>query len=152
MAIVRKNSLEILTVTRIGMLTICMTLISLTACETKPPTNEQLQQKAAQTTQQARQGAQQAAADARAAAANATNKVNAIAAGVREGLRSDGRPAAIDINAATEDQLVDLPGISGSRARKIIRGRPYKTSQDLVSRGILTQEQFDRISTQITAN
>ena len=78
--------------------------------------------------------------------------LTSVVSGVREGLRSDGRPAAIDINAATEDQLVDLPGISGSRARKIIRGRPYKTSQDLVSRGILTQEQFDRISTQITAN
>ena len=77
-----------------------------------------------------------------------------IAAGVKEGLKSDGKPAAgtIDINSATEDQLVDLPGITGARAQRIIRGRPYGNPHDLVSKGILTNEQYGRISGQITVN
>jgi DNA uptake protein ComE-like DNA-binding protein len=125
----------------------------LAAC-TQQPSDEQLKQKAAQTTQQVKQGAQQSAADAKVAAANAERKVNAIAAGVKEGLKSDGKPAAgtIDINSATEDQLVDLPGITGARAQRIIRGRPYGNPHDLVSNGILTNEQYGRISGQIVAN
>jgi DNA uptake protein ComE-like DNA-binding protein len=126
----------------------------LAGCSTQQPTDEQVKQKAAQTTQQVKQGAQQAAADAKVAAANAERKVNAIAAGVKEGLKSDGKPAAgtIDINSATEDQLVDLPGITGARAQRIIRGRPYENPHDLVSKGILTNEQYGRISGQITVN
>src|SRR6202000_3141735 len=88
-----------------GILAICTTLLWLISCDTKQPSNEQLQQQAAQTTQQVKQGAQQAAADAKVAAANAETKVNAIAAGVKQGLRSDGKPGAsiVDINSATEE-------------------------------------------------
>ncbi len=126
----------------------------LASCSTQQPSDEQLKQKAAQTTQQVKQGAQQAAADAKVAAANAEQKVNAIAAGVKEGLKSDGKPAPglVDINSASEEQLVDLPGITGSRAQRIIRGRPYDDPHDLVSKGILTKDQYGRISTQITAH
>jgi DNA uptake protein ComE-like DNA-binding protein len=126
----------------------------LAACNTQQPTDEQLKQKAAQATQQAKQGAQQAAADAKVAAANAERKVNAIVAGVKEGMKSDGKPAAglVDINSATEDQLVDLPGITEARAQRIIRGRPYDKPHELVSKGILTNEQYGRISGQITVN
>lgn len=126
----------------------------LASCSTQQPSDEQLKQKAAQTTQQVKQGAQQAAADAKVAAANAEEKVNAIAAGVKQGLKSDGKPGpgVVDINSASEDQLVDLPGISGERARRIVHGRPYSRPQDLVSKGILTRDQYARISGQITAN
>ncbi|HTZ90487.1 MAG TPA: helix-hairpin-helix domain-containing protein [Alloacidobacterium sp.] len=126
----------------------------LIACNRQQPSDEQLKQQAAQATQQVKQGAQQAAADAKAAAANAERKVNDIAAGVREGLKSNGKPTAglVNINSATEDQLVDLPGITGARAQRIIRGRPYGDPHDLVSKGILTREQYERISGQVTAN
>jgi DNA uptake protein ComE-like DNA-binding protein len=126
----------------------------LTACNHQEPSDEQLKQQAAQTTKQVKQGAQQAAADAKVAAANAERKVNDIAAGVKEGLKSDGKPAAgvVDINSASEEQLTDLPGITGARAQRIIRGRPYTTPHDLVSKGILSSEQYARISGQVTAN
>lgn len=126
----------------------------LAACNSQQPSDEQLKQQAAQTTQQVKAGAQQAAADAKVAAANAERKVNDIAAGVKEGMKSDSKPAAgtIDINSATEEQLVDLPGITGARAQRIMRGRPYGNPHELVSKGILTNEQFGRISGQVTAN
>jgi DNA uptake protein ComE-like DNA-binding protein len=128
-------------------------ILWLAACS-QQPSDEQLKQQAAQATQQAKQGAQQAAADAKVAAANAERKVNDIAAGVKQGLKSDGKPAAgtVDINSATEEQLVDLPGITGTRAQRIIRGRPYSDPHELVSKGILTSDQYGRISGQVTAN
>jgi DNA uptake protein ComE-like DNA-binding protein len=153
-ALTRRNTSDHLAARWVGTLAICIALIWLTSCNAQQPSDEQLKQQAAQTTQQVKQGAQQAAADAKVAAANAERKANAIAAGVKEGLKSDGKPAAgsVDLNSATEEQLVDLPGITGARAQRIIRGRPYDAPQDLVSKGILTREQYGRISGQVTAN
>jgi DNA uptake protein ComE-like DNA-binding protein len=148
-----KSCLNHLAARWMGTFAIGAMLLWLTSCNTQQPSNEQLQQQAAQTTQQVKQGAQQAAANAKVAAANAESKVNAIAAGVKEGLKS-GKPRSgvVNINSATEEQLVELPGISGGRAQRIIRGRPYSDPQDLVSKGILTREQYGRISGQVTAN
>lgn len=148
-----KSCLNHLAARWMGTFAIGAMLLWLTSCNTQQPSNEQLQQQAAQTTQQVKQGAQQAAANAKVAAANAESKVNAIAAGVKEGLKT-GKPGSgvVNINSATEEQLVELPGISGGRAQRIIRGRPYSDPQDLVSKGILTREQYGRISGQVTAN
>jgi len=119
-----------------------------TGC-TSHPTDEQLKQQAAQTTQQVKQDAQQAAATARVAAANAEEKINAVAAGVKEGLQSGQSPSKLDLNTANRSQLVTLPGISPAKAARIIAGRPYAEPSDLVTRRLLTQDQFDRISGRI---
>jgi DNA uptake protein ComE-like DNA-binding protein len=121
-----------------------------TGCQSHP-SNEQIQQQAAQTTQQVKQGAEQAAANARVAAANAEDKINAVAAGVKQGMQGGASGQTVDLNNATRDQLVTLPGVTPGRARKIIAGRPYSTPNDLVSRNILTQSQFDQISSRVTA-
>jgi competence protein ComEA len=42
----------------------------------------------------------------------------------------------IDLNAATEAQLEELPGIGTASAKKIIAGRPYKSVDDLTKSGI----------------
>jgi len=119
-----------------------------------PQTDQQLQDNAARTTQQVKQGAQQAAADAKLAAANAERKVNDIAAGVREGLHTDGKPSAgsIDINSASASQLEMLPGISAARARRIIDNRPYTSPHDLVSKGVVSEAEYSRVSTKIVAD
>jgi DNA uptake protein ComE-like DNA-binding protein len=118
----------------------------LTAGCTSHPSDQQIQQQAAQTTQQVKQNAQKAATDARAAAANAEDKLNAVAAGVKQGLNSGSSAPGIDLNTASTTQLETLPGISPARAHKIVAGRPYSTPNDLVTKNILTQDQFDQIS------
>jgi len=148
-----KNKLPDLANRIVASMVFCYVLFWLAACNSKPPSDEQLKQQAAETTQQVKKGAQQTAADAKVAAANAERKVNDIAAGVKQGLNTNGKPAAmqVNINSATEEQLAGLSGITPARAHRIVRGRPYDTSQELVSKGILTKEQYDRISTQIVA-
>jgi DNA uptake protein ComE-like DNA-binding protein len=133
----------------------CLALIWLAGCgHGAPPSNEQLQQKAAQTTQQVKAGAQQAAADARTAAATAVDKVNAVAAGVKQGLGKPspvtGSAGAVDINSASEAQLILLPGINMARARRIIDNRPYGTPHDLVKKSVLSAAQYDRLAGRIT--
>ncbi len=129
----------------IQALAISLVMLAAAGCNSHP-TDQQVQQKAAETTQQVKQDAQQAATQARAAAANAEDKINAVAAGVKQGLNGNAPASTIDLNTASTAQLETLPGISPSRAHKIVDGRPYSTPSDLVSKNVLTQEQFDRIS------
>lgn len=129
----------------------CIALLWLAGCSSMPQSDQELKEQTAKATEQAKQGAKQAAADAKVAAANAERKINDVAAGVKEGLKDNKGEESIHINSASKDQLETLPGITGARAERIIKGRPYSDPQDLVNKGILTQAQFDRISGKITA-
>jgi DNA uptake protein ComE-like DNA-binding protein len=57
----------------------------------------------------------------------------------------------IDLNSATTKQLTSLPGITSALADKIIQARPFKQTNELVSKNILTQSVFDKIKNLITA-
>jgi DNA uptake protein ComE-like DNA-binding protein len=70
-------------------------------------------------------------------------EAKAMAAGIREGWSRD-KP--LDVNAATREQLITLPGVSGPDADKVIAGRPYDTPDQLVTRHILTQSKYDKIA------
>lgn len=61
--------------------------------------------------------------------------------------RGQPRPAAeaIDLNTAPLRQVEQLPGITPSMARRIVDGRPYERLEDLVSRGILTEREIERL-------
>ena len=54
----------------------------------------------------------------------------------------------LDINSATVAQLHEL-GIGNAHAKKIIAGRPYKSTDELVSKKILTQAKFNTIKDKI---
>ncbi|HZQ92825.1 MAG TPA: helix-hairpin-helix domain-containing protein [Terriglobales bacterium] len=58
----------------------------------------------------------------------------------------------LDINAATRDQLKELPGIGDATADKIIAGRPYRAKNDLVKRKIISESTYEGIKEQIIAH
>lgn len=84
---------------------------------------------------------------AQATAALKTN-AKAVAEGVREGLS---RNKPLDLNQATKEQLKNLPGFTDARADRVIATRPYSSSQELVSRHVLTSQQYQRVKDRVTA-
>ena len=57
----------------------------------------------------------------------------------------------IDINSASKQQLMTLPGIGDAYSQKIIDGRPYRAKNQLVQKNIIPQATYDKISVQIIA-
>jgi DNA uptake protein ComE-like DNA-binding protein len=58
----------------------------------------------------------------------------------------------VDINHATLKELLKVPGMTQSWAGRILRFRPYRTKQDLVGRGIVSGEVYNRIKDYIIAH
>jgi len=66
---------------------------------------------------------------------------------------SGGTPATglVDINSASSADLDALPGVGKSRATVIIKNRPYKGKDELLSRHILPANVYNGIKSKIIA-
>lgn len=82
------------------------------------------------------------------ATATATRDAKAVAQGVVEGLKEKG---PININKASSDDLQTLPGVDSTTADKIIAGRPYDASGDLVKKHIVSRAEYDKIASKVVA-
>jgi competence protein ComEA len=58
----------------------------------------------------------------------------------------------LDLNTATPEQLKALPGMGEVYAKRIVDGRPYTAKNQLVTRGILPQPEYEQIKEQIIAH
>lgn len=56
-----------------------------------------------------------------------------------------------DINSATSDRLQSLSGIGALYARKIVEGRPYQRTDELLTKHIIPQDIYDRMKDHIVA-
>jgi DNA uptake protein ComE-like DNA-binding protein len=62
-------------------------------------------------------------------------------------------PAAelVDINSASLEDLIKLPGIGEAYAKKIIDGRPYKSKSELVQKHIVPSSNYAKAKAHIIA-
>ncbi len=57
----------------------------------------------------------------------------------------------VDINSASKEELAELPGMDAATAQKIVDNRPYKSKAQLVSKDVLTKDQYAKIKTDVIA-
>lgn len=57
----------------------------------------------------------------------------------------------LDLNSASLEKLKALPGIGEAHAKAIVEGRPYLAKADLVSKEVLPQATYDKISNLVIA-
>lgn len=106
--------------------------------------DEKTREEAAKATERIKPELKEAGKELGQAARQAAEDAKAAAEGVKEGWNRD-HPHPVGLNSASEDELTTLPGISKADARKIIRGRPYQSKNQLVTKGILSNEDYDKI-------
>jgi len=76
------------------------------------------------------------------ATAKLKTNAKAVVQGVREGLKAG---QLEDINSASKDDLLKLPGLTDAQADRIIAGRPYTSTRELVTRRIVSEAEFEQI-------
>jgi len=103
-------------------------LVVLAGCARKQ-NPEELKEKTAQATAEMKQDAK------------------AVAAGIREGWNRNNQ---VDLNSASKAQLASLPGMTNEEVDRVIAGRPYNVPTDIVTRHILSQAQYNQISSRVT--
>jgi DNA uptake protein ComE-like DNA-binding protein len=105
-------------------------LFAITACTTRDNPDE-IRRRTAEATQTMRQD------------------TKAVVEGVREGMgRSD---KTVNINRASREDLLSLPGLTEHEADRIIAERPYDSARDLVKRQVISQGEYEKISDRVVA-
>ncbi|MEE7475771.1 ComEA family DNA-binding protein [Methylobacterium hispanicum] len=61
------------------------------------------------------------------------------------------KTALIDLNSASAAELDALPGIGSARSAAIIKGRPYRGKDELVSKKILSESVYEGIKDKVIA-
>jgi DNA uptake protein ComE-like DNA-binding protein len=114
----------------VPVIALALIFASTTACTTKD-NPDQIRQRTAEATETMRRDAK------------------AVAEGVKEGMSSD---KAININNATREDLLNLPGMTERDADRIIAERPFKSAHELVARHVISESEYDKISDRIIAD
>ncbi|HEX2776280.1 MAG TPA: helix-hairpin-helix domain-containing protein [Candidatus Acidoferrales bacterium] len=113
--------------------------------------DEKTREEAAKATERIKPDLKEAGKELGQAARQTVEDAKAAAEGVKEGWNRDhAHPLAL--NSASEDELTTLPGISRADARKIVRGRPYRSKDELVTKGILSSEDYSKIRDYISTD
>jgi len=104
--------------------------LSVSGCTNNRDNPDEIRERTAQATQTVRRDAK------------------AMAEGLKEGMSSD---KAININNASREDLLNLPGLTDHEADRFIAERPFKDAHELVGRHIIPEAEYDKISDRIIA-
>jgi len=117
------------------------------ACSNDPNTTRR---QAASATEQLKRDSREAAGNIKKGAATARTDLTAAAQGVKEGL-NDKSSSELNLNDANKAQLMGLSGIDEARANAIIADRPYRRAHDVVSKGAISEAEYQKIAAHVTA-
>ena len=73
----------------------------------------------------------------------------AVAQGLKDGLSIK---RSVDINKASKADLTSLPGVSAQKADRIIAERPYANTHQLVTRHVLSDDEYAQVQDRIVVN
>jgi DNA uptake protein ComE-like DNA-binding protein len=73
----------------------------------------------------------------------------AVAQGIKEGLTNKN---SVDLNKASKSDLSSLPGITDAKANRIIAERPYASSHQLVTRHVLTENEYAQVQDRLVVS
>jgi DNA uptake protein ComE-like DNA-binding protein len=121
-------------------------LLLISACSNQD--TEKTKQEAAKATEQIKEGSKVAAVELKKDAKQAAVQGKAIAEGVKQGLATPDKP--VNVNSASKTKLQTLPNIDEETAGRIIKGRPYHTTDEVGTKGVISPEQFNAIKDKIT--
>jgi competence protein ComEA len=124
-----QNPMQFLNLRNLWLIALAVPLVSITACSTKDNPDE-IRRQTAEATETMRRD------------------TKAVVEGVKEGMHSD---KAVDINTASREDLLSLPGMTERDADRIIAERPFKSAHELVGRRVIPQAEYDKISDRIIA-
>lgn len=133
---------------RLLLILLCSALLA--GCSSKSGDTQKTRQEAADVAAQLKQDTKQAATELKQGAQEARKQGTAIAQGVREGWSRDNSKKVINVNSASETELLSLPGFTRHKAIDVIENRPYRTPHDLVMKGILSETDYSRVESRIT--
>lgn len=109
---------------------------------------EKTREEAAKAAEKARPALEEAGKKIGEAAHEVAQGARAAAQGAEEGWKRSGH-RVLDLNTATEAELMELPGIGRDEARKIIAARPYRMRHELVTKGVVTENEYAKLRERI---
>ena len=78
----------------------------------------------------------------------------AFAAQVKDAPRTPVKPinqvSVVDINSSPEADIISI-GIERATAKKIVEGRPWRSKRDLVTKQLLTKDQYEKLKNSLIA-
>jgi competence protein ComEA len=116
------------TFTFVAAVAICMAVL-MAACSSQSP--DQIRQKTAEETSAIKRD------------------TKAVAQGIKEGLSNK---SSVDLNKASKADLSSLPGISDAKADRIIAERPYASAHQLVTRHVVTEDEYAQIQDRVVVS
>jgi len=85
--------------------------------------------------------------------ANATAKLKQDTVAVAEGIKDGAtKPQSVDINSASQDDISKTLGVSDQTAGKIVAARPYDNADQLVTKRVVSEAEFERIKDKVTVS
>jgi DNA uptake protein ComE-like DNA-binding protein len=120
----------------------------LLGCTSNTQSTEKTRQESADAAAKLKEQSRQAGSEIKKGAKVAAEQGKAIAEGAREGWNGDSSKK-LDVNTASEEQLAHLPGVDLDTAHRIVAERPYHTTEELHTKGVVSEQQWSGIKDRV---